>query len=78
MPVAHIRQYALPAGGLRSRTINDLRSAHNAAGSSTTHLAASGNRQYGRPGLPLSAERLESPGDFVGARAGGVKKVEGG
>jgi hypothetical protein len=44
---AHNRQYALPAGGLRRRAINDLRSAHNAAaGSSTTHLAASGNRQY--------------------------------
>ncbi len=42
-------QYALPAGGLRRRAINDLRSAHNAAaGSSTTHLAVSGNRQYER------------------------------
>ncbi len=50
------------AGGLRGWAITDLRSAHNAAaGSSTTHLSASENRQYGRPELPPSTERLELP-----------------
>jgi hypothetical protein len=43
--VAHNRQYAPPAGGLRGWAITDPRGAHNdAAGSSTTHLPASENR----------------------------------
>ena len=45
LQLAHIRQYALPAGGLRGWAITDLRGDHNdAAGSSTTHLPASKNR----------------------------------
>ena len=63
--VAHIRQYALPVGGLRGWAINDLRSAHNAAvGSSTTHLAASGNRHSA---LPFCRPSVRALGAKLGA-----------
>ena len=60
--IAHIRQYALPAGGLRGWAITDLRGAHNdAAGSLTTHLAASENRHYRAPSAALPRPAEEAP-----------------
>ena len=54
--LAHNRQYALPAGGLRGWAITDLRVAHNdAAGSSTTHLPASE-----KPALGAALQALKS------------------
>ncbi len=63
LQVAHNRQYALPAGGLRGWAITDLRGAHNdGACSSTTHLPASENRHsalpFCRPYVPALGAKL--------------------